>query len=428
MSRACALSLLLSGAWAVAVAADPPSGADKAAGANDAAPPLAPQENFFSSVKQAFKEDFEREVVRGHFDVGSPPDNRRYYCLVDAKTGKSQPNAVAGETVSRKDGMTGIKGSAVSGYSCASAEQLGMLVTTGYVLHGAASRAAVPVTPAPAAPAAVAHLETPPPKELPPPPIAGGSPGRIEVDGVTLGMSVDEVRVVLRSKKLRDYHEWTDALGHGESTKAALPMTSGRFVNSVAAWSAASTSGDAAGEGESVEVMFTPVPGKERVMAIVYSVSYAAASAVRESALDNALVKKYGGYPRGDELPASPTWRVQSSGGVQVGDPCNRRGTVDAGVSKIGGGPSRPNLALKTTLDEFQFQIDHCGVAIVSEDHSTVPGGASKGDPLVSRFTVTAYSPSIGFQGASMAAQWLQSAEASTSADPARTAARVPTL
>jgi hypothetical protein len=75
------------------------------------------------------------------------------------------------------------------------------------------------------------------------------------------------------------------------------------------------------------------------------------------------------------------------------------------------GNATRQNLALKTTPDEFRFQIDRCGIAIVTEDHSSANGGAPREDRTVTRFTVTAYSPSIGFEGATTAAQLIQLAE-----------------
>jgi hypothetical protein len=127
-------------------------------------------------------------------------------------------------------------------------------------------------------------------------------------------------------------------------------------------------------------------------------------------ALDNGLVKKYGGFTTSDDLPGSPTWRVQRGGNVQVGDPCNRRG-IFGGLSGLNvGNATRQNLALKTTPDEFRFQMDRCGIAIVTEDHSTANGSAPREERIVTRFTVTAYSPSIGFEGATTAAQLIQSA------------------
>jgi len=146
-------------------------------------------------------------------------------------------------------------------------------------------------------------------------------------------------------------------------------------------------------------------------MAIVHSVGYSPANAVREMALENGLIKKYGGFATPDDLPASPTWRFQRGGNVVVGDSCNRRG-IFGGLSGLSAGNAtrRQNLALKTTPDEFRFQIDRCGVAIVTEDHSTANGGAPREDRIVTRFTVTAYSPSIGSEGATAATQLIQSA------------------
>lgn len=126
--------------------ADPPAGAQ----------PAETQGGFLSSLRQAFGEDLGREVVRGHFDVGSPPDTRRYYCLVDPKTGKRESSGVSGETMQRRDGMTGIKSAVVSPLSCADAEQKGMLVTADYKLTGKAATAASPPVPAPTVPPASA--------------------------------------------------------------------------------------------------------------------------------------------------------------------------------------------------------------------------------------------------------------------------------
>jgi hypothetical protein len=157
--------------------------------------------------------------------------------------------------------------------------------------------------------------------------------------------------------------------------------------------------------------MFTPVPGKERAMAIVHSVGYSPANAVREIALEEGLVKKYGGFAASN-LPESPTWRFQSAGNVQVGDACNRR-ELFGGLGGLNGATKpHANIALKKSPDEFRFQIDHCGAAIVTEDHATANAGALSADRLVTRFTVTAYSPPIALEGSQSAAQLIQSARA----------------
>jgi hypothetical protein len=383
--------------------ADPPAGTEAGASATPSsgdAQTSLPQQSFLSSLKQAFNKDFDREVVRGHFDLGSPPNAHRYYCLVDPKTGKKEPNGVLGQPVVLANGMTGIKAGSVSLYSCDDAEKHRVLVTTGYLASVGARGVIAPVSQVQTRAAAPALPEVP--------------PDTVDIAGVKLGMSPDEVRAILKSKKLPDYSESTEALGYLDSTKGAIqPIADGRFVNVIATWAPPPSSpvGDAPAEdGESYEVMFTPVPGKERAMAIVHSVGYSPANAVRETALDNGLVKKYGGFTPPDNLQGSPTWRIQRGGNVQVGDPCNRRGLFGGLSGLNGGNATRQNLALKTTPDEFRFQIDRCGVAIVTEDHSTANGNAPREDRIVTRFTVTAYSPSIGFEGATTAAQLIQSA------------------
>jgi len=143
--------------------AEPPGGAEAGGSTNSPtstndAPKSLPQNGIFSSLKQSAQQDLSHEAVRAHFDLGSPPNVRRYYCLVNTKTGNREPNAVLGEPVPHDGGMTGIKSVSVSLYSCADAEQQGMLVTSGYVLSGTAKSA-----PAPAPSAQTAAQAAPPP-------------------------------------------------------------------------------------------------------------------------------------------------------------------------------------------------------------------------------------------------------------------------
>jgi ketosteroid isomerase-like protein len=136
------------------------------AGAASADPPVAPggaaaspspsatqssdlKHDFMAGVKQGFDENTDRDEVIGHFDVGTPPNSHRFYCLFDPKTGKREPNGVAGEPVARRDGTTGLNGAAVSPLSCADVERKGLLVTTGYIVKGSGGVPVSPATPAP---------------------------------------------------------------------------------------------------------------------------------------------------------------------------------------------------------------------------------------------------------------------------------------
>ena len=141
------------------------------------------QREVFFRPQQAFIEEF-IYGVRGHFDVGSPPNTQRYYCLVNIKTGKSELNGVAGQLVLRADKMTGIKGAAVSPLSCADAEQKGILITGGYVLSGSVSSKITPASPV-QKPSGVAAA-APPPSAI--------APGAAE-HKPTAASAVDKVQV-----------------------------------------------------------------------------------------------------------------------------------------------------------------------------------------------------------------------------------------
>jgi hypothetical protein len=237
---------------------------------------------------------------------------------------------------------------------------------------------------------------------------------RIDVAGVKLGMSPDAVRTVLKSKNLRHYKEWTETLSFLGSNGTSQPIPNGRFANVIAAWTPSASGGeDFESDGESFEVMFTPVPGEERAMAIVHTQGFSRQDAIHETALDDGLVKKYGGYVAAGALPESVTWRFQGDGSVQVGDACGRRGTFGGlGGLSVANAP-RENLALRRTPQELQSQVERCGDATVTADHFTPNGGALPPDRLVTRFTVTAFSPALGLEGARKAAQLVQAAGSS---------------
>ncbi len=421
-----------------AALADQPAGAKPAvadASSLPDEPKSLPQANLFSSVKQSLRLDPDNDLVRGHFDLGTAPNQHRYYCLYDSKNGRKEPNGVLGEPISRNDGTTGLKSDSVSLFACDDAEKQGMLVTSGYLLktRSGALVAATPATPqtaltaqtpgaptsgvaatpaiaqVPAASATAAMPTAAPPPAQP----AEVSADKIDVAGIKLGMSLDEVRAALKLKQLRGYHESTETLSFVDPVKNTVqPLPNGRFVNVITGSNPPAAGETSDADAESYEIMFTPIPGKERAMAIIHTVGYSAANAVRELTLENGLIKKYGGFNLSQDLPESPTWRYQSGGSVQVGDSCNGRGQF-GGLGKLTASNMHGNIALKRTPDDFQSQIDHCGQAIVTEDHVTANGGALRADRLVSRFTVSAFSPAIALQGASSAAQLIHTASGS---------------
>src|SRR5277367_2880436 len=213
-SQASASVLLLVLGACNGVLADPPAAtpAGAADGTSYTDPQTLPQENFFSSIKESLRLGFDHEEVRGHFDLGAPPNSHRYYCLVDTKTRVREPNGVLGQPVPMPDGTTGLKIDSVSLYGCDKAEKQGLLVTAGYLLKAPPT----PPQPPPASAPAVLAASAPsaPLPAAPPAPASTSVPTKIDVAGVALGMSLDEVRAVLKAKKLREYKESSETLSY----------------------------------------------------------------------------------------------------------------------------------------------------------------------------------------------------------------------
>lgn len=210
--------------------ADPPPADASGTGDNQVA---ESKDGFLSSLRQAFAEDLDREVVRGHFDVGPPSNRHRYYCLVDPKKGKREANGVSGDPYQRRDGMTALRNAAVTPLSCADAEQKGFLVTAGYLVVGKGGSAAAPaVTPAaaplsspppaaaPVPPAPVAASASP--AAAPPPPAAAPAPVAAAVAPAAAGVQGEVMAVFTR---------FVDAANaHDRSAVAAVLLDSRNFV------------------------------------------------------------------------------------------------------------------------------------------------------------------------------------------------------
>ena len=220
-AHAVAIFVLSCAAWCSANA-DPPADSGAAA-----APEVAQSKGgLLASLRQALEEDPKRDVVRGYFDVGTPPDTHRYYCLVNPKTGKFLENGVAGTTYPRPDGMTGIKNPVVSDLNCASAEQSRILVTTGFTLNGSfggtnapaagATRASAPAAAVAAAPVAAAPVTAAPAVPAPAPPVAAPmAPASVAAAGAVaaasapadLGAQADVMTVYARFIAAQNAHD-----------------------------------------------------------------------------------------------------------------------------------------------------------------------------------------------------------------------------
>jgi hypothetical protein len=222
--------------WAgpgLAQSADQPGSAPQGGPGNDVGSRTLSQSSIFASVSQSWK-GADHDIVYGHFDLGTPP--RRYYCLIDAQSGKREPNAVLGEPNVQKDGTTTLHMSSVSLYACADAQRAGYIDTSGYRLTDRTARAlaVVPTHPSqsqgaapaaalmPAAPAAPPSATSPAATSLSTPSSAAGTEsstkggvGAIEVAGVRLGMTGDEARAAVKGRGLLNYYEALGRAGVG---------------------------------------------------------------------------------------------------------------------------------------------------------------------------------------------------------------------
>jgi len=201
------VSLLLLSGGRIA-AADPQT---TSPGGGASAGPPATQGGFFSSLKQALSQDVDRAVVWGHFDVGSPPNTHRFYCLLDPKTGKRLPNGVAGEPFLRRDGTTGLKTPAVSPASCAEAEQEGILVSAGYAVEAPANvGSTTPSARKPAAAAAPAASALPTASAAAAPsavPAVSAAPARSPASAMSIDAQANADRAYIRQAET----EWAQS-------------------------------------------------------------------------------------------------------------------------------------------------------------------------------------------------------------------------
>ena len=108
-------------------------------------------------------------------------------------------------------------------------------------------------------------------------------------------------------------------------------------------------------------------------------------------------------------LPQSATWRYLAGGTVTVGDGCGRR-DLFGGLGPLQRGECTRKHRFSKVAGELDFEVQHCGIALVTEDHHTANGGALRADRMVTRYTVTAYSPVLAQEGAAQAETILRAA------------------
>lgn len=370
-------------------------GSDGYAQTDSSAPP--PKKGFLSSLGDSFKQAIDPKAVRGYFDAAG----QRYYCLVDTKTGANQDAAVQGLVTKLDNGSSTINTPTTTTLSCDKVEKLGKLMLMAgstnmpAPMGGAEQRAGAASTSTGIDVSALA----------------------IDVSGVKLGMSLDEVRAVLKAKGFGKYKEWTKTLAYMDQINGggSRMIPNGQWVNVVATWipPPPSQRGPSfTSDGESYFVEFTPVPGHERAILITHTVGYSTANAIRQSTLEDGLAKKYRDFPRSTATgtPASPSWIFEAGGAVH-GDAAQACRLVAAVPDELDIG-ERGNESTNSALAGGWPQ--RCGVAMVMAEQYVQNYNAALADRIVTRFSVRAYSTALAIEGRLAAAELVHAAEAAT--------------
>jgi hypothetical protein len=247
----------------------------------------------------------------------------------------------------------------------------------------------------------------------------------VDIVGLKLGMSVDEVRTALKSQNLGKYKEWTQNLAYQDETMAATgstmrPVSNGSYINVIAAWRPSPPLVDYIGEGESFLVVFTPVPGNERAAWIRHAVGYTIAKAIRLVDLENGVAKKYGEFRRASQtvIQANPTWLLGPQGLTYTDNSFNACNVPafqtyrDLGTLEYDEFDNQhfANFILALRPDFFKSNA-HCGSVILKEASYVQNYQAPVDARIVTRYTVTAFSPTVALEGGVAASKLSRAAE-----------------
>jgi len=233
---------------------------------------------------------------------------------------------------------------------------------------------------------------------------------RLDVVGVKLGMTPDEARGVLRSRKY-PMHEFVSTLSYVDAaTKQSVRLPNSAFVNALV------QSGSFAkhDESDNLTVFFSPSPGRERVVAIAHYNSYSKGKEIRESDMKARLAEQYGELPESLSRPKtgfqfSHLWNLPVSED-KAGRNCNFNLTQR--FAKAGwwntNSAAPQNYAL-TNWDLLLSLIrNDCGPSIVEVNWSVKDPNVPPERRLVTEYAVSIVSLPVADEGLMAASQLAQ--------------------
>jgi hypothetical protein len=226
-------------------------------------------------------------------------------------------------------------------------------------------------------------------------------------------MTVNEVYTALKAKGLPQSKEYKMFLtfrdDSGASHFARLPNSD--FVSEI-------TAGTNAGEDhEEFNIHFSPIPGEERVVGIVHTVTYSPRNAIRLVDFENTIAQKYAEFRRSTDNypPATHSWMLGLHGLEELppASPCSvynstgGRATVALPVDRQPDGNLVLTLALSGTgFASRPWEMAHCGpvaldVSGVSVQNQNAPLQAR----TITHYTVSVFSSNLANEGFAAAAK-----------------------
>lgn len=238
-----------------------------------------------------------------------------------------------------------------------------------------------------------------------------------DILGTKLGMTPEEVRPLIKSRRLQNYLELSQNLAYPDPvTRVAVTIPNAHILTFMLAATGnrgygAFGSLDAAFENFSVA--FTPVPGGERAVQITHHVGLTNDNALREDNFYEALIRKYGSPAKAERRNQTALWLFGKHSGppnycITLGGMQARLdgATKDMKVVEAEAAPDALDLLMRSfptgALDKvtyFAQEASTCGDAILQVRWGDPNPTAPDTDRIVTEYEIDLFGPSIAADG-----------------------------
>lgn len=222
-----------------------------------------------------------------------------------------------------------------------------------------------------------------------------GAVADVDVAGVKLGMSPEEVRAVLAARKLTGSKEFKHTIAYPDPVTHQYQSIQGtEYLYAIVGWIGSFAPTD---NWQTIDVVFSPQPGHERVVEVSRVVNYSSGDAVALQTLRTQLVGKYG-RPWYDNPLGNIRWVYPpGAGGSVVPNTCHVLSwDFSAVIPSTYGTPDHPQLNIPQpggTVFKFAPQLwsreAQCERAQASAFYRSLNGNAPEADRVITQFTVS---------------------------------------